>query len=163
MLVVLSEIDCRNYLIKYGIYPDDFFMDLDTFKSRIVMYENIDILVIFGGMCNFRRRRVCEYISKLRRRSKGKIVKSIEILSDATLPSIDKYYKYMGTPSNAYLYSGWDKKGKDSINILERYITDKKDINFFPPKHEKTRKLTSEELKDDELIKLVQVPVLHTR
>lgn len=166
MLVVLSEIDCLGFLKSKGVNPDEFYTDFEMFKNRIVLKTGVDVLVIFTGCCHFNKRKVCEFITQLNIRAKSesdKGVNSVCVISDSFLPNIHSYYKYTYFPNTFDLCDGW-KKVKGDVNVFEELACDERECKvFLDTKRDSVTKVTESGLHDDELIKLIKVPVLTSR
>lgn len=120
MLIVLSEIDTLHYLKKEGIYPDEFYMDIEFFKQNAIHFNDAYVLVIFAGMTNFKKKVVCDEISILRTRAKNKDdngIKSVIVVSDVTL-QIENYYMYQKTFTECQLKTKWTVL-QNNINVIE--------------------------------------------
>lgn len=166
MLVVLSEFDCRKFLNANGVYPSEFFMDLVELKKHISVYTDADLIILLGGMCLFHKRKISEYVTSLKHQiSDGSIgISSITVITDTVLPKVSEYYKYESTPIHCELYNNWDKVKKSGvINPFERFKGEAVPCNFHRNIERKQTKLSDSEIKDDELAKLIQIPVFFTR
>lgn len=166
MLFVLSEIDCLEYLKTQNIYPDEFFTDLEMFKNKVIVQSDIDVLVIFAGSCLFSKRVVSELVTKIRNRISNEVdtgVKSITVLSDTILTSIDDYYIYYGRPDNVYKVTR-EKVGKEKSSILQNFVSEEKPCKVHLAEYDCTK--AAEAIKErfdktDELLQVIQVPKIH--
>lgn len=160
MFVVLSEIDCLSWLQIHGIFPDEFFTDMDLFRNKMIVYSDVDVVVLFAGSCNFRKRLVCELVTQLRERL-GKGIRSVTVYSDCVLPSLNEYYKYTERPQVGCLHNKYKKVGGEE-DLWEDFegLPKHKAKKFLARGKEEHRKPTEEELKDDELIKVIKIPNL---
>lgn len=167
MFVCLSEIDCLGYLQSKGIYPDEFYTDFELFKSKTVVHQDMDILVIFAGCCFFKKRLVCEFITHLRGRmgrSNDSGVSSVTVLSDSVLPKIDDYYRYSGAPVEFVKYNGWSKVGS-AEGVLDRF----KDLGKRTTKRFLSQAVMDDivigdsEKKVDEMIGIIKIPHIAVR
>lgn len=163
MLMILSEINCLDYLRSRDVYPDEFFTDLSLFKHRIVMNTDVDVLIIFAGSCSFGKRVVQEYVNELNKRMKDetdKGIKSICVLSDTVLPSLDNYYKYTRRPDSCSKCSHWNIS-KGVVDILGKYKCAEKNTEVYLCDSDMSNTgdiLLASRDKDDELLSIIQVP-----
>lgn len=158
MFVILSEFDNLKWLMQNGIYPDEFYTDADLFQKKMLMHHDVDILVIFAGFCSFRRRVVCDMVTRMRDRSN---INSITVLSDGVLPMLDEYYKFMNLPTVCYPYSHWDKTG-GAVDILSEFKGERRKPKKFVPKGKpfSEPKLNKDEQKEQDILELVKIPEL---
>lgn len=166
LLVVLSEIDCLSFLQSNGVYPDEFYTDFEMFKNRSVLMSDATVVVLFAGCCHFNKRRVCEFITQLKAREVSETdtgISKVHIISDSFLPNIDNYYKYSYYPNYFDKCSKWKISERD-IDVWGMLKSEKRECKLFIDREKSTRaKVTDAELHDDELIKLIKVPVLVSR
>lgn len=109
-LLVLSEIDCRDFLKSRGIFPDEFYTDFVLFRNKSASFTGCDVFILFAGSCHFSKRHVLDIIKTLKRRAaneKDNGINSVTVFTDVFLPTLDKYYKYQGKLSNISEYSHW--------------------------------------------------------
>ena len=123
MFVVLSEINTLDYLHRHGVYPNEFYTDLNLFKESAVHFKDAIVLVVFAGVTNFRKRNVCAEINHLRDRAKSTVdtgVKGVIVIADTTLP-IQNYYMYSRNWNKVSLRSNWVdlQKGIDFFASLK--------------------------------------------
>lgn len=163
MLFVLSEIDCLDYLNRLKIYPDAFFTDIDMFKNKIIVQSDVDVLVIFAGSCRFSKRIVSELITQLRHRIEATSdtgIKSVTVLSDTILSTLDDYYVYYGRPDNVHKVKK-KKVEKEKADILQSFVSDEKPCHSYLVDYDckKAAEYIKERFdKDDELLHVIQVP-----
>lgn len=116
-LVVLSEIDCHNFLDNRGIHADEFYTDFQMFKNRVATFFDCNIVIIFAGACHFSKRHVVEIIRQIEQRVANKDdkgINSLYVFTDIIMPKLKKYYKFQGKLSNVSEYSGWKNVDKNS-------------------------------------------------
>lgn len=168
MLVVLAEINCLSSLQKKGVYPDEFYTDLEMFKNRAVFMKNATILVIFAGNCRFQKRHTLEFVKTLMKRADAQTdsgINRVYIVSDMTLAGIRSYYKYVGTFDSVDIMHGWSCV-KSGVDIWRRLQTEKREATCYLSQMDKgvTDHLVEtcqEEAKVvDEYVKLIQIPNL---
>lgn len=166
MLVVLSEINCLDFLQSNGVYPDEFYTDFEMFRNKSILKTDMQVMIIFAGCCHFNKRRVCEFITQLKARAESKTdsgVSEVCVISDSFLPNIDNYYKYYYFPNNFDLCNKW-KKVESDVDVWGYFKGEKKECKSFIGKDVSTKRtLTDTEMRNDELIKLIKVPVLVSR
>lgn len=166
MLLVLSEIDCTDYLNKMGIYPDELFTDLEMFKNKMIIASDADIIVIFAGSCQFSKRIVSELITKMRKRISEKTdtgINSLLVLSDTELKHIDDYYIYYGRPNEVFKVSK-KKVEKNPTDVWSSYRSAEKPCKKYLVQYdcEKAAEAVKKRFdKDDELLQVIQVPEMH--
>lgn len=124
MLVVLSEINNLKSLQGKGVYPDEFYTDLEIFKNRTVFMKEATILAIFAGNCHFNKRVTIEIIKALMRRAVDEHdtgIKNVYVLSDMTLAGIGSYYRYLGNIDRVDVMHGWKcvRSGADIWKALQ--------------------------------------------
>lgn len=133
MLVVLSELNILNKLNNLGVFPDDFYTDPSQFKNQMIYFNNATVVIIFMGNCRFNVKNIISLIKSLQNREQNETdrgIKEVIVISDITLPSIKKYYKYTNDIKDAVLMSSWTKQ-QTNTNIIEKLQTDKKDTRLF--------------------------------
>lgn len=165
MLSVLSEINCLKVLNTYGVYPDYFYTDFEAFKNHVIGLMDADIVVIMAGTCTFNKRLTIEFIKTLLKRrdnENDKGIRSVTIISDTTLQSLDMYYKFVGNLNNVDLYSYWKVKEKD-VDVLSSLSSTRKNTKIVLSKYDQGKlgdasnnkpKVSSE----DDLLRLIKVP-----
>lgn len=119
MLVVLSEIDCLDYIRAKGVHPAEFYTDIEAFKNNAVLFQDATILVIFAGNCRFNKKHTVKLVKDLMKRSESKSDRSIAhiyVVSDLTIAGLKSYYKYEGSIDTVKIMRGWDAV-KDGVNI----------------------------------------------
>ena len=127
-LVILAERNILSYLVGIGVKPYEFYTDVETFKKRAPLFEDVKLVIIFSGTCGFSKRYVVRMANSLKARvdnTEDTGLVSLTVLSDTYLPQCEEYYKYSGTPINFMLYSGWTLKSKDIIEFW-------KDFDYAP-------------------------------
>ena len=166
MLVVLSEIDCLDFLYGRGIYPDEFYTDFEMFKNRSILKTDMQVIIIFAGCCHFNKRRVCEFITQLNERVESETDKGVTdvcVISDSVLPNINGYYKYSYFPNSFDKYNG-RKRIETDVDVWSEFKGEERECTTFIDSDETKRAtVTDAEKHDDELIKLIKVPVLVSR
>lgn len=119
MLVILSEIDCLDYIRAKGVYPAEFYTDIEAFKNNAVSFQNATILVIFAGNCRFNKKHTIKLVKDLMKRSENKGdngIAHIYVVSDLTIAGLKSYYKYEGSIDTVTIMHGWDAV-KSDVNI----------------------------------------------
>ena len=118
MLVILSEINCLDNIKRIGVNPDDFYTDFESFKSNIIFLTDATVVIIFAGGYAFRKRLIVEQYNLLKERAENpndKGVSKVFVLSDATLPIIKEYYKFMNDFTKVYRFDKY--KEKEEVNF----------------------------------------------
>ena len=77
MLAILSEINCLDVLNSKGVYPDEFYTDIDKFKGNTVAFREATIFVIFAGNCRFNKKHTIELVKSLTKRADSELDKGI--------------------------------------------------------------------------------------
>lgn len=119
MLAILSEIHCLDYLLKRGIFPDEYFTDFNMFKNRAVGYRDATVVIITAGLCRFSKRHTVELAKLLIKRSeneKDRGISKVFFISDTFMPTLDFYYKFQDNMDSFTTYKGMDKV-KENINV----------------------------------------------
>lgn len=133
MLAVLAEINCLESLQSKGVYPDEFYTDLEIFKNRAVFMKDTTVLVIFAGNCRFNKRYTLEFVKTLMQRAesdKDSGIKRVYIVSDMTLAGIRSYYKYTGNIDTVDIMHGW-KCAKSGVNIWPKLKTKEVEASLY--------------------------------
>ena len=168
MLVVLSEINCLPTLKAKGVYPTEFYTDLEEFKNRTVFMKDATILVIFAGNCRFNKRHTLEFVKTLMRRAdteRDSGIKRVYIVSDMTLAGIRSYYKYSGNLDKVDIMHGWQCV-KEGIDIWRKLATGEQEVQchfsiYDSGEVEPLIEQYKEETKvPDEYAPLIQIPNL---
>lgn len=166
MLVCLSEFYCLPTLNKFKIYPDIYYTDYDLFKSQIITFMDVDLIIITAGTCNFNRRRIVEFIQSLKARLDSKSdrgIRSLTVITDSSLSSLSEYYKFTGSLNRLDKYNGWNLVERNS-NILSKFTSvPKESIVHLSKKDSGDVDEIIEDYKarynsEDEYIKLIRVP-----
>lgn len=116
-LIVLSEVNCLKILEYKGLQLDEFYTDFNLFRNRSSSFTDANVVIIFTGSCRFSKKHVFETIKVLEARVNEEYdngIKSVTVISDSMLPSVNKYYKFQGSLDNISEYSGWSLKKKTS-------------------------------------------------
>lgn len=119
MLAILSEINCLGVLNSKGVYPDEFYTDIDKFKSNTVSFREATVIVIFAGNCRFNKKHTIELVKSLKKRADSEFDKSIKhvyVVSDMTIAGLRSYYKYEGSIDLVSIMHGWNSV-KDNVDI----------------------------------------------
>ena len=163
MISVLSEINCLKVLNTYGVYPDYFYTDFEAFKNHVIGLMDADIVVIMAGTCTFNKRLTIEFIKTLLKRRDNKNdkgIRSVTIISDTILQSLDSYYKFTGNLSSVDLCSYWKVKEKE-VDIWGSLSSEPKRTQVVLSSYDRgiieglNRSKNSSE---DDLIRLIKVP-----
>ena len=124
MLAILSEINCLSVLNAKGVYPDEFYTDIEKFKNNTVSFRDATIIVIFAGNCRFNKKHTIELVKNLTKRAdseQDKGVSHVYVVSDMTIAGLRSYYKYEGNIDTVNIMHGWDcvKTGVDIWSKLQ--------------------------------------------
>jgi len=141
-LIVLSELDCSEWLDLHGIAPSEFYTDFSMFKKRSFTFTDVNIVCVLAGTCGFSRKHIRDYfnhIDERRKLEKGQVSINYYILSDTELRGVDDYYRYTDLPLSVVHY----KNGKEVEEIKNFW----KEIDF--ESSEKTEFYLSEFDKND--------------
>lgn len=163
MLMVLSEINCLNFLNAKNVYPDEFYTDFELFKHKVMVMQGVDVIVIFAGSCNFGKRILQEFINILYKRAKDETdggIRSVCTITDTVLPKIDKYYMYNARPDKFYECSGW-KKGNVLVDVWSDYVSDYVETKVFLEHKDLSsvgEAIDAMKDEDDELLEIIKVP-----
>lgn len=133
MFAVLSEINCLDKLNKLGVYPDEFYTDLDTFRNRAITFKDATLMVIFAGSFRFNKRHTIEMIKNFVKRAsseKDSGIKKVYVLSDVVIPSLNKYYKYLSSIDRVDIMRSWSVARSD-VDIWKFLQTEKHESKCF--------------------------------
>lgn len=169
MLVVLSEIDCIDYLREMGLYPDEYFTDFEIFRNKAVSFRDASILVILAGTCRFSVRHTIEVVKLFYKRqsnSKDSGIKDVIVLSDSTISGLSKYYKFKDNLEKVDEYNK-TRCVKKNINLWgtldDLQTKGEHDIHLYRSDFDKGKintletKIRSKVKVDDEYIHLIKV------
>lgn len=168
MLAILSEIDCLSVLQSKGVYPDEFYTDLEKFKKNTVFFKDATIIVIFAGNCQFNKKHTIELIKGLLKRASTKRdlgVSHVYVVSDMTIASLKSYYKYEGNIDTVNIMHGWNCI-VSGVDIWCKLRNEPKDAKVFHSPYysgivtEAIDRYNARYSKEDEYIKLIKVPNL---
>lgn len=166
MLAVLAEINCLETLQQKGVYPDEFYTDIEVFKNRTIFMKDTTVLVIFAGSCQFNKRYTLEFLKTLMHRAEAEQdsgIKKVYIVSDMTLAGIRSYYKYQGNLDLVDIMHGW-KCAKQGVNIWPKLATGERKTTSYLSAYDAGNvdaviAKCQEEAKDvDEYSKVIKVP-----
>lgn len=163
MLLVLSEIECLDYLNSVDVYPDIFFTDFKMFKNMVVGTENADIVILLAGTCRFSKRLISELATQLMNRAKSETdggIRSVCVMSDTDLRSIPLYYKYDGRPFS-FLPVENGKIKKTPVDLWSRYKSEPKETTVYLVRsalNELAENIQKRHDKDDDLLEVIQTP-----
>lgn len=123
-LVVVAETDVLLFLRYYGIYPKEFYTDLEIFRKQSVFFDNVVVLFLTVGCSVFSRRSLMSIYSQMLDRANDETdtgIYDVIILSDTTLTGCKDYLKYDDHPLTVVRYSGSRAKSKPELlkDILE--------------------------------------------
>lgn len=107
-LVVLSEVNCIEYLRKHGVYPSQFYTDIQTFENMASFFTDVKVVCIISGNSLFSKGKQHEVFKFLDERMQDGASTSISgyyVLSDVQIEG-RPYYKYDKNLSNVSLVSG---------------------------------------------------------
>ena len=122
MLVVLSEIDCLNYLQNQGIYPDEYYTDFELFKNHCASFRDATLLFILAGSCKFNKRHTTDFIKaqyKRKENEKDTGIVNVVVVTDSMIPTLNLYFKFEDNLDVVYKCNGW-KKSKFSTDIWSK-------------------------------------------
>lgn len=166
MLVILSEINCLSILNSKGVYPDEFYTDIEKFKSNVVFFKDATIIVIFAGNCHFNKKHTLELVKSMTKRAETDVDKGINnvyVVSDMTIAGLRSYYKYEGNIDTVSIMHGWNEV-KTDVNIWLKLQCPKKETKCFLSAYDKgdvtdaINKFNARDTKEDDYIKLISVP-----
>lgn len=107
-LVVLSEVNCLGYLVKHGIYPGQFFTDIQAFENMSSFFTDVKVVCILSGNSLFSKAKQQEVFKFLETRMQDEDSTSIKeyfILSDFALEG-RPYFRYDKTLSSLQYVTG---------------------------------------------------------
>lgn len=168
MLLVLAEFDCLDYIHSKGVYPDAFFTDFDMFQHHIIVKNDVDIIIMLAGTCQFSKRVMQDYVTSLKERISSDTdngVRSVCVLSDTELKNTDDYYFYRSRPDLFYHVQN-GKRSKKLEDVWERYKSEERECAKYLVKQnldDLRKTIQSRHDKDDELLDIIQVPHLSSR
>lgn len=168
MLLVLAEFDCLDYIHSKGVYPDAFFTDFDMFQHHIIVKNDVDIIIMLAGTCQFSKRVMQDYVTSLKERISSDTdngVRSVCVLSDTELKNTDDYYFYHSRPDLFYHVQN-GKRSKKLEDVWERYKSEERECAKYLVKQnldDLRKTIQSRHDKDDELLDIIQVPHLSSR
>ena len=165
-VIVLSEINCLDYLKFIGITPDEFYTDYNLFKKKAFTFRDATVICIFAGTCRFSKRVVLETMTAIEKRSVEDSLRVL-ILSDTLLPQCPDYFVYSNSVGTCIEYSGTkaiskQKNLKGEIGYKPAYILtdiflDGNDLGLNYKALEKVREKVEYE---EQLRKQIKVPKL---
>jgi hypothetical protein len=168
MQVFLSEINCLSILNKFGVYPDEFYTDFDSFRNNMSFFQDAQIIVILAGNCRFNKKLILETVKGLMKRAENSYdvgVKAIYVVSDMTLSGLTSYYKYEGNLTYVSVMHGW-KEDKTNAYIWKALSSPKKQTKMYLAKQdtgdisEALERYKNRGRAEDEYISLIKIPTL---
>lgn len=166
MLAILSEINCLDVLNSKGVYPDEFYTDIDKFKGNTVAFREATIIVIFAGNCRFNKKHTIELVKSLTKRADSELDKGIEhvyVVSDMTIAGLRSYYKYEGNIDLVSIMHGWDSV-KDNVDIWSKLQNSPKETICYMSSYDDgniddaLERYNNRFKQEDEYVKLIVVP-----
>ena len=166
MLTILSEINCLEKLNTLGVYPDEFYTDIEIFKNNTASFRDATVLVIFAGNCAFNKKHTIELVKNLMKRASSESdfgVKAVYVVSDTVIPSLTSYYKYTGNLDVVDIMRGWNSV-KSGVNIWSKLSSRKKDSKLFLSSYDECNSEAAREAyknrhrAEDDYIRLIQIP-----
>lgn len=166
MLAILSEINCLSVLNSKGVYPDEFYTDIEKFKNNTVFFKEATIIVIFAGNCHFNKKHTIELIKSLTKRAdseKDMGISHVYIISDMTIAGLRSYYKYEGNIDTVSIMHGWNSV-RDNVDIWKKLQNEPKQAKCYLSSYdtgnidELVKSYNSRFSKEDDYIKLIVVP-----
>lgn len=119
-LIVLSEINCVDYLKSLGIKPKEVYLSFDKFKNAAYYFDDVVVVCILAGTCKFSKRVLAEYLGNVRERGKDEEDKGVlhgYIFSDSVLSRCPHYYLFEGAPIKGRLYR-YERKSSNALEDL---------------------------------------------
>lgn len=165
-VVVLSEINCIKYLRAHGFQPDEFYTDIELFRTRSVFFNDVIVVVLYAGSCIFSKRKMDELTKTLNERamSEDTGIADLIIVSDSILPHCNDYFLYQNSPLSCVRYSGW--KPKSGLFNLVNLSYEKSEVTTaylidanYGVDEEALRRVREVDKAEQELISLITVPV----
>lgn len=133
MLVVVSEINNLASLNARGVYPDEFYTDLELFKHRVVFMKDARVVFIFAGSSHFNKRLAVEFIKSLMQRANSATdsgLIGVHVISDVTLAGLGAYYKYRGSLDSVDLMHFWNVQ-QENIDIWTKLKSEPKESTCY--------------------------------
>lgn len=164
-LVILAENNCIKYLREHGLYPSEFYTDVEMFKERSMFFNDVTVLMLFSGSDVFSHKQADELIRLLddRALSLDKAVSDLIILSNTVMPNCKDYFLYQNTPFSCVRYSkAKPTSGTFDLHELQyehakttvTYMRDA-DYGFAPDALERVRQNAHA---DDDILSLIRIP-----
>jgi hypothetical protein len=166
MLAILSEINCLSVLNNKGVYPDEFYTDIEKFKKNTIFFTDATIIVIFAGNCHFNKKHTIELIKNLMKRAdtaSDKGISHVYVISDMTIAGLRSYYKYEGNIDTVSIMHGWSAV-KNDVDIWKKLQNEPKKAKEFLSSYDEGvatdafNRHNARYSKEDEYIKLIVVP-----
>ena len=163
MLLVLSEIECLDYLNSVDVYPDIYFTDFKMFKNMVVGTDGADIVILLAGTCRFSKRIISELATQLMNRADSETdggIRSVCVMSDTDLRSVPLYYKYYGRPYS-FIPIENGKPKKTPVDLWSRYTSAPKESTVYLVSDDTSQladTIKKRHNKDDELLEVIQTP-----
>lgn len=163
MLVILSEFECLEKLNVRGIYPDEYFTDIYSFKERCIAFQHATVVLITAGLSRFNKQRVIELSKLLKSQSDDKNYNSIDnfiLLSDIQF-RLPEYYRYSSDFSTFDKYNN-AKIVEQDMNILDtlrRMSSDKKEPSFVRLHPLDTENYSCEEAFNEAMLSKTEVEI----
>lgn len=164
-LVVLSEINCLGYLRAHGLCPDEFYTDIELFRTRSMFFNDVIVMVLYAGSCIFSKRKVEDLTKTLHERaiSDDAGVADLIIVSDSVLPHCKDYFLYQNNPLNCVRYSGWKPTSGlfnltnldyDKSEVTKTYLVD----SDYGINEDALKAVRNVDQSEQDLIALIKVP-----
>jgi hypothetical protein len=166
MLAILSEIDCLKVIQAKGVYPDEFYTSIDTFRNNTPVFRDATIIVIFAGNCRFNKKHTIELIKILTKRAEDPNdggISHVYVISDMTIAGLRSYYKYEGTINTVSIMHGWNSV-KDDVDIWIKLRNEPKEATCYFSTFDSgvvdglVADYRNKYTKEDDYIKLIQIP-----
>lgn len=166
MLAILSEINCLKVLNEKGVYPDEFYTDIEKFKNNTVFFRDATIIVIFAGNCHFNKKHTIELIKSLTKRADSEndtSVSHVYVISDMTIAGLRSYYKYEGNIDLVSIMHGWNSV-KDDVDIWKKLQNEPKESKCYLSDYDlgdirdAKARYDARFSKEDAYIKLITIP-----
>lgn len=137
-LIVLSETNNLDYLRKHGIYPSQFFTDMQMFEKMSSFFRNVKLCCILTGSCSFSRRKLNEMFTFVQERiddEESNSIKELLIFSDTDVFDRE-YYRYTNSLGSVNLMKG-KRTLKEGINPWKtfEYQPSKETVEFLRAEH----------------------------
>lgn len=166
MLAILAEIDCLKVLNSKGVYPDEFYTDIEKFKKNTVFFNDATVIVIFAGNCHFNKKHTIELVKNLTKRADSDMDKGVShvyVVSDMTIAGLRSYYKYEGNIDKVSIMHGWNSV-KDNVDIWKKLQGTPKEAKCYFSDYDigniedALERYEARGSKEDEYIRLIVVP-----